>query len=152
MKVLVAYDSQWGNTEKIALAVGDGFDPADDVAVIRAGAVSSAHLRSLDLLIIGAPTQGGRPTKPVLGLLSGLEEHTVQGLRVAAFDTRVAMKFARIFGYAGPRIAEALKAKGAVLIAPAEPFIVKGSEGPLEAGESERAVSWAKELRARVVR
>lgn len=150
MKVLVAYDSCWGNTEQIALAIGRGFEPADDVKVLRAADVAPGDLKSLDLLVIGAPTQAGRPTKPVQRLLTDLTGTAVKGLRSAAFDTRVAAKFARIFGYAAPRIADALTAKGGVLVAPPEPFIVKDKEGPLDPGETERAAGWAKELRRKL--
>jgi flavodoxin len=65
---------------------------------------------------------------------------------VAAFDTRMQMKLARIFGYAAGRIADSLKRKGGNLIGRPEGFFVKGAEGPLKEGEVERAASWAKEI------
>ncbi|MDP2871380.1 MAG: hypothetical protein Q8P31_02435 [Bacillota bacterium] len=62
----------------------------------------------------------------------------------------MAAKFARIFGYAAPRIATALTAKGGNPVAPPEPFIVKDKEGPLERGETERAAGWAREIRGKL--
>ncbi|MDP2871379.1 MAG: flavodoxin domain-containing protein [Bacillota bacterium] len=64
MKILVVYDSQRGNTEQIARAIGGAFAPPDDAKVLRAGDVVTADLQSLDLLVVGAPTQAaGRPSR-----------------------------------------------------------------------------------------
>jgi flavodoxin I len=103
-------------------------------------------LQSLDLLIVGSPTQGGRPTKAIQDFLNKLPESAVKGVNVAAFDTRFSTKLVGIFGYAAGKIAESLKRKGSTLILPPEPFFVKGREGPLKEGELDRAAGWAKGL------
>lgn len=144
MKALVIYDSTYGNTEKIARSIGGAI--GDDVKVLRAGEVSPSELDSLDFLIIGSPTQGGRPTPAVLEFMNRIPESGVKGINVAAFDTRFQSKLTRIFGYAAGRIADSLKKKGGNLISPPEGFFVKGNEGPLKDGELERAASWAKGL------
>ena len=54
----------------------------------------------------------------------------------------------RVIGYAAPRIAAALVSKGASLAAPPEGFIVEDKDGPLKAGELERAARWASEIPA----
>jgi flavodoxin len=142
MKTLIIYDSVHGNTEKIAKAIGDAIP--GEVKVLRVGEVNSSELEALDLLIVGSPTQGGRPTQAVQGFLS--EAPALNGVNVAAFDTRMQMKLARIFGYAAGRIADGLKRKGGNLIGRPEGFFVKGAEGPLKEGEVERATGWAKEI------
>lgn len=144
MNALVVYDSQYGNTEKIARAVGSALGP--DARVMRAGGVDPADLESVDLLVVGSPTHGGRPTEAIQGLLGRLEGSLPAGMRVAAFDTRLAAKWVRIFGYAAPKIAGALENAEGTLVAPGEGFVVKGREGPLKDGELERAASWAREL------
>lgn len=144
MNAWVVYDSQYGNTEKIARAVGSALGP--DARVMRAGGVDPADLERVDLLVVGSPTHGGRPTEAVQGLLDRLKGSLPAGMRVAAFDIRLAAKWVRIFGYAGPKIAGALEEEGENLVAPAEGFVVKGREGPLKDGELERAAGWAREL------
>jgi flavodoxin I len=144
MKALVVYDSVYGNTEKIARAIGSAI--TGDVRVLRAGEVSLSELESVDLLIVGAPTQGGRATPPVRDFLNKVAGPAVKGRNVAAFDTRISAKWVGIFGYAAGRIAKNLKSKGANLIVNPEPFFVEGTQGPLKEGELERAASWAKEL------
>jgi len=144
MKVLVVYDSVYGNTEKIARAVGEAI--VGEVKVLRPGEVHVPGLKALDLLIVGSPTHGGRPTPLTQEFLNKVTEAEIKGIRVAAFDTRVQAKWVKLFGYAAGKIADRLKEKGGILVLPPEAFFVKGKEGPLREGEPERAAAWAKEL------
>ena len=142
MKALVIYDSTYGNTEKIAKAIGAAL--TGDVKVLRAGEVNAAELNGYDLLVIGSRTYGGRPMPSVAELLNKIPESAIKGKNVAAFDTRIPSKMAKIFGYAADRIAKSLKDKGANLLVPSEGFFVTGKAGPLKEGELERAADWAK--------
>jgi flavodoxin len=144
VKALIVYDSTYGNTEKIAKAIGAAL--TGEVKVLRAGEVNPAELNAFDLLVIGSPTYGGRPMPSVAELLNKIPESAIKGKNIAAFDTRIPTKLAKIFGYAADRIAKNLKEKGGNLVVPGEGFFVNGKEGPLKEGELERAASWAKEL------
>jgi flavodoxin len=144
VKSLIVYDSTYGNTEKIARAIGAAL--TGDVKVQKAGEVNAAELASYDLLVIGSPTYGGRPMPTVADFLGKIPDDAVKGKNVAAFDTRIPTKFAKLFGYAADRIAKSLKDKGANLMVPAEGFFVNGKSGPLKDGEEARAATWAKGL------
>jgi flavodoxin len=144
MKVLIVYDSAYGNTEKIAETISGAI--AGDVKVLRVGEVSPPDLESLDMLIVGSPTYGGRPTQPIQDFLKGATESAVKGIKVAAFDTRLSAKWAKIFTFAAGKIAGRLKRMGGVLALPPEGFFVQGAKGPLKEGELERATSWAREI------
>jgi flavodoxin I len=144
MKALIVYDSVHGNTEKIARAIGGAI--TGEVKVLRAGEVDSSELETFDLLIVGSPTHAGRPTKPIQDFLNEAPAPAFEGTKVAAFDTRISSRLARIFGYAAGRIAGSLKRKGGVLMGSPEGFFVEGTEGPLKEGEVERAAGWAKEI------
>ncbi len=100
-------DSAYGNTEKTARAIGGAI--IGGVKVLRPGEVNPSDLQSIDLLIVGAPTQGGRATLAIQEFLDRLPESTVKSLNVAAFDTRLSTKLVKIFGYAAGKIAESLK-------------------------------------------
>jgi len=139
MRALVVYDSTYGNTEKIAQTIGE----AIAAQVLRVGGVSPSDLTGFDLLIVGSPTHGGRPTPEIQGLLKALGP-ALKGVNVAAFDTRHPSKWTLLFGYAAPRIARSLRNNGAALLAPPEGFFVLGTQGPLKEGELERAAGWAK--------
>jgi flavodoxin I len=62
MKTMIIYDSAYGNTQKIALAIGSALGSPEDVVVQRVGDVQPGQLAGLQLLIVGSPTQRFRPT------------------------------------------------------------------------------------------
>ena len=142
MKALMVYDSVYGNTEKVARAIAEAITPPDEVKVLRASEANPSELTSIDLILVGSPTHGGRPTPAVQDLINKVPK--LQGINVAAFYTRATTKLARVFGYAAGRIAGYLKRKGGVLIASPEGFFVTGTNGPLKEGELERAEDWVK--------
>ena len=144
MKVLIVYDSVYGNTEKIAKAIGGAI--TGEVKVLRVDEANPSELKTIDLFIIGSPTQGGRPTPAIRDFLNKVPEPSLKGIKVAAFDTRIPTKLVGVFGYAAGRIADNLKGKGGTLVASPEGFFVKGTKGPLREGELERAAGWAKGL------
>jgi flavodoxin I len=145
MKTFVVYDSVYGNTEKIAQAIGDAIP--GEVQVLHVGQVNADELATVDLLIIGSPTHGGGSTEGVQGLLEKVGAPARKGAKVATFDTRFAWRWIKIFGFAAPKMADALKGKGWGLAVSPEGFFVKGAKkGPLKQGEVERAATWAKEV------
>lgn len=144
MRVLIVYDTMYGNTERIARAVGGAI--VGDVNVVRASQANPEELASIDLLVIGCPTYGGRPTPTMQEFLDKISEANIKGVKVASFDTRYTGRFVKMFGFAADKIAEGLKARGATMVAPPEAFYVTGKKGPLRDGDLERAASWAKEI------
>ncbi|MEW6515341.1 MAG: flavodoxin [candidate division FCPU426 bacterium] len=155
MKTLVVYDSFFGNTEQIARAVGRGLGvPAS--GVLRPKDAGPEQMAGLELLIVGSPTRGFRPTEAVAKWIGNLPGNSLQNVRVAGFDTRIALEdikasalrlLVKIGGYAAKHIVSALKKKGGKVIAEPEGFFVADEKGPLKAGETERAAEWAKQLR-----
>ncbi len=143
MKTLVVFDSTYGNTEAIAKAVASSIP--GNVNVLKVS-TASAELSGTDLLIAGAPTNGGRPTPAMVEFLDKIPASGLKGVKVAAFDTRLTSRFAAIFGYAAGKIAASLEAKGGALIVPPEGFLVKKTKGPLVEGEVERASRWGKDI------
>lgn len=152
MKVLLVYDSVYGNTERIAQAIGNVLGGRNEIYVRRVGDVKPIDLAHLDLLIVGSPTQRFRATPAIKKFIDGIRKRELNGVRVTAFDTRLGMEdmpspilppFVRIFGYAAKPMAASLVSKGGKLLTPPEGFLVDGMEGPLKDGELERAARWA---------
>jgi len=146
MKALIVYDSVYGNTEQIARAIAEALAALGEVKVVRTTEVDLSELESTDLLIAGCPTHRGRPTPAMQDFLDSVAAPSLRGIKVAAFDTRVTAKIARIFGHAAGRITAELNRKGGASIASPEGFFVTGMQGPLKEGEQERAVAWARGL------
>jgi flavodoxin I len=144
MKTLVIYDSLHGNTKKIAQAVGDAL--AGEIKVLHVTETNVAELKSHDLVFVGAPTHGGRPSPPMKELLDKIQANGLDGVKVAAFDTRLPKRWVGIFGFAAGRIAKSLERHGGTLMGSPEGFFVEGTEGPLREGELQRAAAWAQDI------
>lgn len=142
MKALVVYDSTFGNTEKVAQTIA----AALGAEARRASKTTPADLAGYDLVVIGAPTNGGQATPPMRAFLKSLGKGTAGGKAVAVFDTRDTHRWVSIFGYAAKRITKQLAGYGAVPVAEPEGFFVTGTKGPLKDGELERAADWAAKL------
>jgi flavodoxin len=156
MKAMVVYDSVFGNTEKVAQAIGQALGSPEDVKVVRVSDAKPEQLVGLTLLIVGSPTRQFSPTGATTGFLKSIPKHGLKGVKVAAFDTRftenaiekvrILAFFVKIFGYAAKPITDRLQKKGGELVVPPEGFYVGDTEGPLLEGELERAADWAKEI------
>lgn len=144
MKVLVVYDSVYGNTERVARAIAAAVTGDSTVNLSRAADTTPADLVSRDLLIVGSPTVGGRHTPGMQALIGRITDGSLTGKVVATFDTRMEIFVARVFGYAAIRIRDALAAKGARIVGDPEGFVVTGREGPLKTGELDRVAGWVR--------
>lgn len=158
MKTLVIYDSFFGNTEKIAQAIGRALGSSANVQVLKVANFKPGQLAGLELLIVGSPTRGFRPTPAIAALVKSIPVRALNGVKVAAFDTRfseaklkslsfILPVMTNIFGgYAAKPIADGLQKKGGRLIVPPEGFFVEDTEGPLKEGELERAADWGRQM------
>lgn len=155
MKALVVYDSVFGNTEKVAQAMGQALNAVAEVKTLRVGDVKPEDLAGLDGLVVGSPTRAFSPTPATTKWLKNLTKRNLQGVKVAAFDTRFNVEDApskilkgmvKVFGYAAEPIGKRLQKKGGDLIIAPEGFFVLDSEGPLKDGELLRAASWVQQL------
>ena len=155
MNSLVIYDSLYGNTEKIAREMGRVLGAVDVVSV---GMVKMEQLKGVDLLVVGSPTQRLQMTRAMKAFLAKIPAGALEGVQVATFDTRLPERtikknailafFVKMYGFAADPIAKGLAARGGCLAARPEGFFVEGMEGPLVAGELERAAEWARKLLA----
>ncbi|MCL4535527.1 MAG: flavodoxin domain-containing protein [Bacteroidetes bacterium] len=145
MNTLVVYDSQFGNTERIAQAIADALSEFGQARAVHLGQTRPAELREVDLLVLGSPIQGWKPTPAMQAFLERIPSGSLSSTKTACFDTR--LRWPRLLrGSAADEIARQLRKKGTEPIVPPEGFSVKGKEGPLHAGEVERAANWARLL------
>ena len=89
MKALIVYDSYFGNTEKIAQAMGGVLGLQEGSIVVKVSNLKPEQLKGVELLIVGSPTRGFRPSDGIKAFLKGLPVDSLKGIRVAAFDTRM---------------------------------------------------------------
>lgn len=141
MKALIVYDSQYGNTERIASAIATSLSHYESVETLPVDQAAHLDLSSVRLLVVGGPTQNHGMSERLRAWLDTLPPNSLHGIVAAAFDTRYHMP--KLFsGSAAQGIAKALKRLGAEVLLPPESFFVVESEGPLADGELERAERW----------
>ena len=155
MKALVVYDSVFGNTEKVAQAIKDALGSGDEVSLVKAGEAALEQLSGLEVLVVGSPTRGFRPTKTVTDFVKNIPIDGLSGVKVAGFDTRISLddiksrffrSLVKFFGFAAEPIARGLEKKGGTPASEPAGFIVLDSEGPLKDGELERAADWVRKF------
>ena len=165
MTALVLYESMFGNTRRIAEAIGDGLAEVTDVRVDLVSAVADP---TADLVVIGAPTHAHSLPRPssrqdaagwardseqrfafepdgaAPGVREWLDALTTAPVAWAAFGTRVAIP--RIFaGDASAAIEKRLRRLGSRAVAPSECFLVS-LDNELVDGELDRAREWGRSL------
>jgi flavodoxin len=151
VNIVVVYDSAFGNTERIARAIGDAALASGTARVLSPQAIEPLALQPADVMFVGAPTQLHRMSEPMRAFLKALPRGFLAGVPAAAFDTRL-LRARWLTGSAAPGVARELRRLGCRLVVPPESFFVLDREGPLEPGEAERARRWARAVLERVAR
>jgi hypothetical protein len=169
MRALVVYESMYGNTHRVAEAIGEELRRFGETTVIPADGAGPGVIVGIDLLVVGGPTHAhgmSRPstrrsapdavTKPGSDLtldpdwagdgirewLGSLDERGAG--KAAAFDTRIGIAPV-LSGRASKGIARKLREHGFTLVAEPESFLVT-KDNHLEPGEEDHARQWAEQL------
>ena len=142
MRSLVTYESEYGNTEKVARAIAEALGQHGEARVTPVRSVTALEAGGLDVLAVGAPTQRHGLPATVKELLERIPQGELAGVRALAFDTRYP-RARWITGSAAKEIGRRLRRMVCKLLAEPESFFVEGAEGPLEPGEEDRARAWA---------
>lgn len=141
MKALVLYDSKFGNTAVVARAIAERAEARASVDIVAAKDIPASPA-AYDVVFVGGPTHKHGMSSAMREALKRLTPGWMVGRSLAAFDTRY--KGRRILtGSAAASIARAFRRAGAEILAGPESFYVDAAEGPLVAGETERAAQWA---------
>lgn len=145
MKSLVIYDSNYGNTQKVAETIAAELG----AKAVNIAGVKPAELSELDLLVVGTPIIGWKPTVKMETFLAGLTDKQLAGVKATSFDTRVKLF---IHGDAMGKVADSLRELGATIATDPVAFYVAGPQAApyLLAGELEKAKSWAKEIKNKI--
>jgi len=172
VRALVVYESMFGNTRDVALAVADGIGSLMPVEVMEVAAAPAAIPADVGLLVVGGPTHahgltstksradaakraGDRLVSRGIGLdewIGGLPSGPASVV-TATFDTRIKGP-ELLWGSAAKEANKRLAALRYRVIAPPESFLIGGPTGPafdrLGDGELERASAWGASLAAAI--
>ena len=145
MNALIVYESQFGNTEQVALAIAGALSAFGQAQAVRLDPAHPIELQGIDMLVVGGPTQSWGATSAIRSFLDTIPPKQLHTLSVACFDTRLRQP-RLLTGSAAGVIAKKLQKMGVSPLVPAESFLVNGKEGPLRSGELDRAAAWARML------
>lgn len=162
-RVLVVYESLFGNTEQLATAIAGSLREAGH----RVELTDVAHAPGLDdleadLVVLGAPTHAFSLSRPgtradavrqgapspatdtgVREWLGAARHHrATRAVPTACFDTRVD-RTRRLPGSAARKAVRLARDAGLAPVRRTESFYVEDVSGPLLPGELERACTWA---------
>jgi flavodoxin len=147
VRVIVVYESKFGNTRRVAETIIEGIDEVERVeaALREPGQVEPAELLGYDLILIGSPNHYGAPTEGVKGFIDGLGEIGLEGGRGAVFDTYLGAGF---FGKAVRGMEKRLgeRVPGLALVVPGLSVRVERSRGPIAEGELPRCRDFGRRL------
>ncbi len=145
MKIIVLYDSFFGNTEQVAKMIHANLPEGSAIHSIK----EHTDVSDYDLVFLGSPTRGFRPTKDVLDFLNNVEIKKDQWF--AFFDTRMDASVVKPFflpwlmkwfGYATNALEIAAVKRSIGNIIPSGAFYVSDSEGPLYDTTAQAVQEW----------
>ncbi len=88
-RVIVVYDSQYGNTERVAETIAEGMRDAGEIETYLTNVkdVDVDTIANYDAILIGSPNHAGGPTRSIKKFVDGLGNLPVAGKEFAVFDT-----------------------------------------------------------------
>jgi flavodoxin len=143
MKGIVVYDSNFGNTEKVALALARGLkEKGAEVDCFRIDDVDVERLVEYDFIAVGGPTHIIRTSKLMKGFLEKLRTIDLKELKGFSFDTRNESRmnsrsWLLLENSAARVIENVLKRRKVDIVRPRSSALVDGREGPLHEGMEE---------------
>ncbi|MCU1543603.1 MAG: hypothetical protein JWM50_1468 [Microbacteriaceae bacterium] len=170
MRIVVVYESIFGNTRQIATAIQRGASEHASVRIASMGSRSLDGIADADLILLGGPTHAlglSTPTtraealswtlqperhvsldagEPRTGIREWLGSHPQLPAQFAAFDTRAA-SMRHLPGSAARRIDKHLRSRGLARVTAPASFYVSARSALLD-GELDRASDWGSRIAA----
>jgi flavodoxin len=137
MKILIIYDSKYGNTKFVAENILEGLKKVEGIGVEIKSVkeVDSDRVGNYDVLIIGAPNHMASPSRTMKKFVTKLAELDLKAKEVAVFGTYSGR--IRTVDRAVKKLEELVKKNlpKLKLLSPSLSVRVKGVTGPVAKGE-----------------
>ena len=149
-KVIVVYESVYGNTKQVAEAIIEGMKeaPGIEVHLKELKEVASDQLSGYDAILVGSPNYIGRATRGIRKFIDRLGKLNLKGKTAAVFDTYGGKAYQQATGKMEKQLAK--KAPGLKLIAPGLSVRVENMKGPISEGELPRCREFGSKLAAQI--
>ena len=132
-KVIVAYESKWGNTKLVAETIAEGMKEVSETAVRELKEVDPNQLADFDAILVGSPNHIGGATKGIRKFIDKLGKLNLEGKLAAVFDTYIGTDYEKAVKKMEKQISK--KAPGLKLVTPGLSIRVEGMKGPIAGGE-----------------
>ncbi|MFX1532197.1 MAG: flavodoxin family protein [Promethearchaeota archaeon] len=148
MKVLIVYETKYGNTKKAAETIGEVIkEVGNDITVVKVNTVEMDTIKEYDAIVIGSPTYAGSQARSIKKFISSLsvepdtkivvfDTHTGDGITTGGVMRRAVKKMEK----------QIQKNQNLKKIMNGLQVAVKGIKGPLVEGELEKCKVFAKEI------
>jgi flavorubredoxin len=135
MKILVVYDTKYGNTKLVAETILEGLKRVEGIetAIHDIEKLKLDELPDFDVVLIGSPNHFGRPVRGINRFIDRLGELDTRGKKAAVFDTYLGGDFNKAVLKMESRIKD--KAPDLELISTGLSIKVEGTKGPITEGE-----------------
>ncbi len=151
VKVLVCYESKYGNTKRLAEAIAGEMQRLGgmDVVITEMKRVDFDDLADYEMILLGGPTHFGGPTRRVTKFIENLGRRNVNGKSVAVFDTYLGEDFEKSV----KKMEEQVRAQvpGLKILAPGLSIRVADMKGPIVEGELLKCKDFVERLVAQPV-
>jgi len=143
---MVAYESRYGNTKRVAETIVEGMRLVEGVetALSDVKDVDFNTIADYDAIVIGSPNHMGGPTRGVKKFVDKLGTLPLKDKRFAVFDTYTSRDFEKATKKMEQRIQE--KAPGLKMVALGLSIKVQGMKGPIVEGELPKCTEFGTEI------
>ena len=85
MKIIIVYESKYGNTKKAAEAIGEGLsEKGHEIRVLRVKDTNLNEIQQYDVVVIGPPTYAGTHATSIRKFINNISTLNLEGKSVIA--------------------------------------------------------------------
>ncbi len=130
-KVLVVYESKWGNTKTVAETIVEGMKKVTGIetTINRPKEVKLDQIIEFDAILIGSPNHAGNATGGIRKFITKLGKKQLKGKSIAFFDTYLGGNYEKAVKKMEKLAAD--KLPELELLTPGLSIRVKGMKGPI---------------------
>jgi len=148
-KVLVAFDTKYGNTKLVAETIVEGMREVEgmEVTISNMKEIDLKKIINYDAFLMGSPNHMGGPTRTAKKFIDKLGKLTLNKL-VAVFDTYMHKDFDKAVKKMEEKIND--KAPGLKIVTHGLSIIVEGMKGPIAEEEFPKCREFGKQVATQI--
>jgi menaquinone-dependent protoporphyrinogen IX oxidase len=148
-KVLVAFDTKYGNTKLVAETIAEGMREVEgmEVTISNMKEIDLKKIIDYDAILMGAPNHMGGPTRTAKKFIDKLGKLNLNKL-VAVFDTYMHKDFDKAVKKMEKKINE--KAPELKIVTPGLSIRVEGMKGPIAEEEFPKCREFGKQVATQI--